>query len=83
MSATLETLRRNTLPIVVRLGVRDLRNWWLIRNVQGFTSKWQEACTPFYGEYAWAFDLLNDRPVAKEFTAIAGWLVENVASPRA
>jgi hypothetical protein len=38
---------------------------------------------PFYGEYAWAFDLLNDRPVAKEFTAIAGWLVENVASPRA
>jgi hypothetical protein len=33
VSATLETLRRYTLPIVVRLGVRDVRNWWLIRNV--------------------------------------------------
>ena len=31
---------------------------------------------PFYGEYAWAFDLLIDRPVAKECAAIAGWLVE-------
>jgi len=31
---------------------------------------------PFYGEYAWAFDLLIDRPVARECTAIAGWLVE-------
>lgn len=31
---------------------------------------------PFYGEYAWAFDLLIDRPVARECTAIAGWLAE-------
>ncbi len=30
---------------------------------------------PFYGEFAWAFDLLIDRPVARECTAVAGWLV--------
>jgi len=26
---------------------------------------------PFYAEYAWAFDLLIDRPVRKECAAIA------------
>src|SRR6476469_11064384 len=30
---------------------------------------------PFYAEYAWAFDLLIDRPVAKECAVIAAWLV--------
>jgi SAM-dependent methyltransferase len=30
---------------------------------------------PFYAEYAWAFDLLIDRPVEKECGAIAAWLV--------
>lgn len=30
---------------------------------------------PFYSEYAWAFDLLIDRPVRKECAVIAGWLV--------
>ena len=38
---------------------------------------------PFYGEYAWAFDLLIDRPVARECTAIAGWLVERGVLPGA
>ena len=38
---------------------------------------------PFYGEYAWAFDLLIDRPVASECTAIAGWLVERGVVPGA
>ncbi len=38
---------------------------------------------PFYGEYAWAFDLLIDRPVARECAAIAGWLVERDAVPGA
>jgi len=38
---------------------------------------------PFYGEFAWAFDLLIDRPVAKECTAIAGWLVERGVFPGA
>jgi len=38
---------------------------------------------PFYGEYAWAFDLLIDRPVAKECTAIARWLVERRVVPGA
>jgi SAM-dependent methyltransferase len=31
---------------------------------------------PFYGEYAWAFDLLIDRPVRKECAAIAAWLID-------
>jgi SAM-dependent methyltransferase len=31
---------------------------------------------PFYTEYAWAFDLLIDRPVRKECAVIAAWLVE-------
>ena len=30
---------------------------------------------PFYAEYAWAFDLLIDRPVEKECGRIAAWLV--------
>ena len=32
-------------------------------------------CRPFYSEYAWAFDLLIDRPVEKECGVIAAWLV--------
>jgi SAM-dependent methyltransferase len=36
---------------------------------------------PFYSEYAWAFDLLIDRPVRRESTAIAGWLVERGVRP--
>jgi SAM-dependent methyltransferase len=32
-------------------------------------------CRPFYAEYAWAFDLLTDRPVEKECGVIAAWLV--------
>ena len=31
---------------------------------------------PFYVEFAWAYDLLVDRPVRKECDAIAAWLVE-------
>jgi SAM-dependent methyltransferase len=31
---------------------------------------------PFYTEYAWAFDLLIDRPVRKECAAIAAWMIE-------
>jgi SAM-dependent methyltransferase len=38
---------------------------------------------PFYGEYAWAFDLLIDRPVRKECAAIASWLVERGVLPGA
>ena len=38
---------------------------------------------PFYGEYAWAFDLLIDRPVANECAAIAGWLVQRGVAPGA
>jgi len=30
---------------------------------------------PFYAEYAWAFDLLIDRPVEKECGVIVAWLV--------
>ena len=32
-------------------------------------------CRPFYAEYAWAFDLIIDRPVEKECAVIGAWLV--------
>jgi hypothetical protein len=35
---------------------------------------------PFYGEFAWAYDLLIERPVAKECPAVAGWLSEQGVS---
>jgi len=38
---------------------------------------------PFYSEYAWAFDLLIDRPVRKECAAIADWLVDRGVLPGA
>jgi SAM-dependent methyltransferase len=38
---------------------------------------------PFYSEYAWAFDLLIDRPVTKECRAIISWLVERGVVPGA
>lgn len=38
---------------------------------------------PFYTEYAWAFDLIVDRPVAKECATIAEWLVERRVLPGA
>ena len=38
---------------------------------------------PFYGEYAWAYDLLIDRPVSKECSTIATWLAERGVLPRA
>ena len=36
---------------------------------------------PFYAEYAWAFDVLIDRPVRKECAAMAAWLVERGVLP--
>jgi SAM-dependent methyltransferase len=38
---------------------------------------------PFYTEYAWAFDLLIDRPVEKECGVIAAWLVSRNLLPGA
>jgi SAM-dependent methyltransferase len=38
---------------------------------------------PFYAEYAWAFDLLIDRPIRKECAAIADWLVARGVLPGA
>jgi 2-polyprenyl-3-methyl-5-hydroxy-6-metoxy-1,4-benzoquinol methylase len=38
---------------------------------------------PFYAEYAWAFDLLIDRPVRTECGAVAAWLVERHILPGA
>ena len=38
---------------------------------------------PFYCEFAWAFDLLIDRPVQKECRTIADWLVERGVVPGA
>jgi putative hydrolase of the HAD superfamily len=41
------------------------------------------AARPFYGEYAWAYDLLIDRPVSKECSTIVAWLVERGVLPGA
>jgi SAM-dependent methyltransferase len=38
---------------------------------------------PFYGEYAWAFDLLIDRPVGQDGAAITAWLSERGVLPGA
>jgi SAM-dependent methyltransferase len=42
-----------------------------------------QSSRPFYGEYAWAFDLLIDRPVRKECAAITAWLIERGIPPGA
>ena len=43
-----------------------------------------EQCSrPSYGEYAWAFDLLIDRPVGQECAAITAWLSERGVLPGA
>lgn len=36
---------------------------------------------PFYTEYAWAFDLLIDRPVRKECAVVAAWLLDRGIVP--
>ena len=41
----------------------------------------QKTTRPFYGEFAWAADLLIDRPVQKECSTIATWLVERGVLP--
>ena len=38
---------------------------------------------PFYGEFAWAYDLLIDRSVQKECSTIVTWLVERGVVPGA
>ena len=43
----------------------------------------ERSSRPFYGEYAWAFDLLIDRPVGQESAAIAAWFTERGVLPGA
>src|SRR5215813_7407718 len=43
----------------------------------------EQSSRPFYGEYAWAFDLLIDRPVGQECAAITTWLSERGVLPGA
>jgi SAM-dependent methyltransferase len=38
---------------------------------------------PFYNQFAWAFNLLIERPVQKDCDAIAAWLVERGVTPGA
>lgn len=38
---------------------------------------------PFYAEFAWAFDLLIDRPVRRECAAIVAWLIDRGIRPGA
>jgi len=39
----------------------------------------EHSSRPFYGEYAWAFDLLIDRPVSQDCAAIAAWFSERAS----
>ena len=43
----------------------------------------EQTTRPFYGEYAWAFDLLIDRPVGQDCAAIAAWFRERGVLPGA
>ena len=43
----------------------------------------EQPSRPFYGEYAWAFDLLIDRPVGQECAAITAWFSERGVLPGA
>jgi SAM-dependent methyltransferase len=43
----------------------------------------EAARRPFYSEYAWAFDLLIDRPVRKECAVMVEWLVDRGVLPGA
>jgi SAM-dependent methyltransferase len=43
----------------------------------------EQSRRPFYGEYAWAFDLLIDRPVGQESGTIAAWFSERGVLPGA
>jgi 2-polyprenyl-3-methyl-5-hydroxy-6-metoxy-1,4-benzoquinol methylase len=43
----------------------------------------ERSSRPFCGEYAWAFDLLIDRPVGQECAAITAWLTERGVLPDA
>ena len=43
----------------------------------------EQSSRPFYGEYAWAFDLLIDRPVGQECAAITAWFGERGVLPGA
>ena len=53
----------------------------ILRIVRG--SSYGTLRRPFYTEYAWAFDLLIDRPVEKECGVIAAWLVGRQILPGA
>ncbi len=43
----------------------------------------EQRSRPFYGEYAWAFDLLIDRPVGQDCGAITAWFSERGVRPGA
>jgi SAM-dependent methyltransferase len=43
----------------------------------------EERSRPFYSDYAWAFDLIIDRPVRRDCAAIVSWLSERGIQPGA
>jgi len=43
----------------------------------------EQPSRPFYGEYAWAFDLLIDRPVGQDCATITTWFCERGVLPGA
>jgi SAM-dependent methyltransferase len=56
---------------------------WLAPLFYSMRSMAEHSSRPFYGEYAWAFDLLIDRPVGTDCAAITAWLIERGVLPGA
>ena len=54
-----------------------------LRRMYSRVASMAEPGRPFYGEYAWAFDLLIDRPVGRDCAAITAWLSERGVLPGA
>jgi SAM-dependent methyltransferase len=61
----------------------DIHEDCVVRNGHQYFEMNEAGRRPFYSEYAWAFDLLIDRPVRKECAVIAAWLVERDILPGA
>ena len=81
-------VRAHTLPeanastrVLTKCGFRRVGE--VVDPEDGVVWRWEieRSSRPFYTEYAWAFDLIIDRPVRKECAAIADWLIERGVRP--
>jgi RimJ/RimL family protein N-acetyltransferase/protein-L-isoaspartate O-methyltransferase len=87
-SSRVRLVRAHTLPeanastrVLTKCGFRHLGE--VVDPEDGLVWRWdiERSNRPFYSEYAWAFDLIIDRPVRKECAAIATWLIERGVRP--